>query len=232
MQFDATKPIIISLGGSIFSRPEGLDIEYLKKFSSLIHSYVATGHRFVIVTGGGAICRTYQQAAQQITNASHDDLDWIGIASTRINAQLVRTALSDIAHPEIIENPTQPPQVTKPVVIGAGYIPGRSSDHDAVLLAKYYGATTIINLGSAEFVYTDDPKKEINAQKFFDLTWEQYLKIIPNNWQPGMNAPFDPTAAKEAKGQAMSVLIMGGRNLENFDLLLRQGKVDGTLIHP
>ena len=227
-----TKPIIISLGGSIFSRIDGLDTSYLKDFCEIIRGEVKLGKRFVIVTGGGVICRTYQNTAKEIAQISDIDLDWIGIASTRINAQLLRSILSDIAHPEIIENPTKPPKSTMPVVIGSGWVPGRSSDHDAVLLAKHYKAEEIINLGSAEFVYSADPRTNPNAEKFTDLTWEKYASIIPKIWTPGMSAPFDPTATKEASAAGISVIIMDGRNLPAFKALLLTSKNEtGTVIH-
>lgn len=230
--FNKDRPVIISLGGSNFSKTEGLDVEYLKKFTAEIRNYVARGLRFVIVTGGGRICRTYQEAASAIGKPTSDDLDWVGIASTRINAHLLRATLSDISHSEIIENPTAPPSFEKPIIVGGGYIPGRSSDHDAVLLAIRYGAGVIVNLGSADFVYSQDPRKDPKAEKFTDLTWEQYVKIIPPQWQPGMNAPFDPTASKDAWEHNLSVFIMDGGNLQNLSSLLNGAQAQGTLIHP
>lgn len=229
----ASRPIIISLGGSIFSRSDGLAVDYLKAFSEIIRGEVRLGKRFVIVTGGGALCRSYQHAARDIAKISHDDLDWIGIASTRLNAQLARSILADIAHPDIIENPTKPPKATMPVIIGSGWIPGRSSDHDAVLLAKHYGASEIINLGSARFVYSADPAKNTDAQKFTDITWAKYREIIPKEWTPGMSAPFDPMASKEAMEAGISVVIMDGHELDAFKNLLLTGKNEtGTIIHP
>ena len=47
------QPIIISLGGSLFSRSEGADVAYIKTFIKEIRQYVSKGYRFVIVTGGG-----------------------------------------------------------------------------------------------------------------------------------------------------------------------------------
>lgn len=230
---EALKPVIVSLGGSIFSRSDGLATGYLREFAAIIRDEVSRGRRFVIVTGGGVICRTYQKAAQELATISDTDLDWIGIASTRMNAQLLRSILSDIAHPDIIENPSKPPKSKKPVVIGAGWMPGNSSDHDAVLLARHYRATQIVNLGSAEFVYAADPRTNPNAQRFTDLNWEHYAEIIPKEWTPGMSAPFDPIASKEAATANISVVIMNGLDLPSFKSYLATGKnKTGTLIHP
>lgn len=227
---ETKKPIIISLGGSVISKKEGVDVAYLKNFVSLIRERVAQGAYFVIVTGGGVICRQYQEAAQSISNIEHDDLDWIGIASTRLNAQLLRSLLADIAHRSIIEDPTHPPLATKPVVIGSGYLPGRSSDHDAVLLAMHYGAEEIINLGSAAFVYDADPRTNPDAKKYTALTWPEYLKIVPKDWRPGLSTPFDPVAAKEAERAQIKVFIADGNNLANFISYLESKKAEGTAI--
>jgi len=241
--FDKSKPIIISLGGSIFYPAAGLDVDFLKQFTAEIKTYVAGGYRFILITGGGAICRTYQQAAMQIGTPTDADLDWIGIASTRLNAQLVRTALNSIAHEVIIEDPTHPPKSDpavmvsggsslEPILVGGGWKPGCSTDHDAVLLAIEYGAAAIINLSTADFVYTADPKKDSNAKKLLDLSWDDYMKIIPNDWKPGMNAPFDPTASKLAAEKSLNVFMANGRDLANLRNLIEGKEASGTTIHP
>ncbi len=70
---------IISVGGSIIIPKTGFDIPFLKKFRQLILRQIKKGERFILVIGGGAICRKYQDAAKQIVSLSDTDLDWIGI---------------------------------------------------------------------------------------------------------------------------------------------------------
>jgi len=93
---------------------------------------------FALVVGGGATCRAYQQAAARVSPLTDRDLDWIGIHATRFNAQLVKYLFKGFVNDDIIINPTKPVRMTKPIVIGAGYEPGHSTDMDAVLLAKKY----------------------------------------------------------------------------------------------
>ncbi len=228
--FDKQKLIVISLGGSIFY-PNELDVAYLKEFANEIRQYVSEGYRFIIITGGGRLCRVYQEAARTVGKPTDADLDWIGIASTRLNAQLLRSILTDIAHPEVIEDPSHPPAVTKPVVIGSGWIPGRSSDHDSAMLAIHYGGEAVINLSTADFVYTADPKKDPSAKKLFDVTWKEYMGYIPNDWKPGMSAPFDPTAAKHAAEHNLTVCMANGRDLVNLRNLIEGREAQGTMIH-
>ena len=56
----------------------------------MIKDYISKGFSFVIITGGGKTCRNYNNSLRKIVNPSLEDLDWMGIASTRLNAELVR----------------------------------------------------------------------------------------------------------------------------------------------
>src|SRR3989339_1605934 len=113
---------ILSVGGSIVVPKEGIDVSFLKGFKRMIERYTKEGHRFVIVVGGGGTSRYYQQAAKQVGTVASDDLDWLGIHSTRLNAHLLRTVFRDIAHPRIVENyDYKLLNVKEPVVIGGGW---------------------------------------------------------------------------------------------------------------
>ena len=68
---------------------------------------ILQGYKFIIITGGGKTARKYQNSAKEITGLTRDDLDWIGIHSTRLNAHLVRTIFRKRAHPKIIKNPNE-----------------------------------------------------------------------------------------------------------------------------
>jgi uridylate kinase len=93
--------IVISLGGSLII-PENIDIDFLRDFKSLILSQVKKGKKFVIITGGGKICRKYQDAAKELCSPSGIDLDWIGIASLKMNAELLRVVFGEYAHSEVV----------------------------------------------------------------------------------------------------------------------------------
>ena len=75
------KYIVISLGGSLIV-PEEIDTSFLKLFISAIKSYTDKGLKFVLITGGGKICRKYNQACEELVDVSVTDLDWLGIAAT------------------------------------------------------------------------------------------------------------------------------------------------------
>ena len=63
--------IIISLGGSLII-PDDIDVDFLKDFKKLILSQVEKGKKFVIITGGGKICRNYNRRRKNVADSS----DW------------------------------------------------------------------------------------------------------------------------------------------------------------
>jgi uridylate kinase len=222
-------PIIISLGGSLMV-PESIDIKFIQKFSKLIRELATAGQRFVIITGGGKTARNYQQAAKEIVEISNDDLDWLGIHATRINAHLMRTIFQDLANPKIITHPNEKIIWHEPILIAAGWKPGWSTDYAAVLVAKQVGAETIINLSNITHVYSGDPKKDASAKPLKTIDWTKYRQIIPSDWQPGLNTPFDPIASKKAQELGLRVLITNGADLLNLKKALLSQNFRGTII--
>lgn len=221
---------IISLGGSLII-PDELDVNFLKDFKALILSQIAKGKKFVIITGGGKICRRYQEAAKELANVSTEDLDWVGIASLKLNAELLRVVFKEHSHDKVIDNLSVPFPFEKPIVIGSAYKPGWSSDWDAVAGAKTVGAKKIINLSNTDFVYDSDPKINQNAKKIEKISWTDFRKLIPTKWtHSGMNVPFDPVASKMAEEEGMEVIIMNGKPIDNLAKCLNGEKFLGTII--
>src|SRR4030042_297327 len=142
----AQKTIVISLGGSVICPEAGkIDVNFLRKFKSLILKFLKRGYRFVIVAGGGKTCRFYLRAAKAITEISNEDGDRLGIAATQLNAQLLRTIFGGVAESVILDNPHKFVKNHWKVLIGAGWKPGWSTDYDSVLFANRFGANTLIN---------------------------------------------------------------------------------------
>ena len=220
--------IILSLGGSLIA-PEEIDVAFLRKFRHLILKHINKGKKFVIVTGGGKICRKYQNAARAVVKLEKEDVDWLGIHSTRLNAHLIRTIFRKEAHPKVIKNPIEKVDFKEKVLIASGWKPGSSTDCVAVLLAKNLGAKKIINLTNVDYVYDKDPKIK-GAKIIKEIKWKDFIKIIGTKWDPGLNAPFDPVASQEAKKDRMTVVIVNGKNIENLEKVLSGDEFDGTVI--
>lgn len=221
--------IIISLGGSLIV-PEEIDIEFLKSFKALILEHVAKGKKFVIIAGGGKINKKYNEAARKLSSPSDENLDWIGIAALKLNAELVRVIFAEHANAKVIENLSNKFSFEKSIIIGSAYEPGKSSDWDAVEAAKTVGAKKIINLSNTDYAYDSDPKINPNAKKIEQISWAEYRKIIPTEWTSRLNTPFDPIASKIAEEAGTTVMTMDGRKIDNLDKCLKGEKFVGTVI--
>ena len=218
--------IVISLGGSVII-PDRIDIKFLKDFRKLIKSYLRK-YRFVLITGGGHTARLYQRAADSVVKLKSENLDWLGIHSTRLNAHLIKTIFSDAAHKRIIKNPTEKVKFDK-ILIAAGWKTGFSTDFDAVILAKSYGAKTVINMTNIDYLYDKDPKIYKNAKQIEKTDWKGFRKIVGDKWIPGMNVPFDPIAAKEAQKLKLKLVLLG-KDLNNFKRFLDAKKFKGSVV--
>jgi uridylate kinase len=183
-----------------------------------------------LVIGGGGTARSYQSAAKAATGLSNDNLDWVGIYTTQLNAQFVRMLFGGDAYKEIITNPTKKFTTNKSIIIGAGWKPGCSTDNDAVLLAKTFGAKEIINLSNIDYVYTADPKVDLKATKLETVTWKELRNIIGDKWVPGANVPFDPTAAKTAQKLKLKVSFVKGTDLSEVEKVIQGKACQGTVI--
>ncbi len=223
---------VLSLGGSIIA-PDKVDIDFLSKFNKAIREYLKENkeNKLILVCGGGAPARVYQNAYREIVNDTNNDIqDWIGIKATHLNAQLVYSIFSDLCSDEVITNPNADIKFTNQVLVAAGWKPGFSTDTDAVFLSKRFGGKLIVNLSNIAKVYTADPKLDKDAKPIDSINWEDFRKMVGNEWVPGKNCPFDPIASKGAQEDSMKVICADGRNIENTLNILRGNEFYGTTI--
>lgn len=222
------KIIVLSLGGSLIC-PNDFDFYFLKKLNHVIEKYAKKNHRFAIICGGGKLARNFQEIASQSSKLGNEELDWLGIHATKINAYLVRSIMGNMAENFVVSNPSKKIRFKKNILIASGWKPGWSTDYDAVLLAKNLKIREVINMSNIDYVYDKDPRKFRAAKKIEKLKWNTYLKMTGTKWKAGMNVPFDPIAAKEAQKSKIKVYLIGN-NLRNFENLLSNNPFKGTTI--
>jgi uridylate kinase len=229
---------VISLGGSLIA-PDKVDDRFLKDFFGILSERLDrdASQRFILVTGGGGPCREYQRgflAAVGGTTSTDwaEHADWIGIAATRLNAELVRRIFVRFCHEPVVTDPEGKIDFTGRVLVASGWKPGRSTDYVAVALAERFKAETVINPTNIAQVYSDDPRKNPAAKPIEDLTWKDYRAIVGGEWTPGKNAPFDPVASERAEKARLKVIIALGKDLDNLKKILDAEKFFGTTIHP
>ncbi|MCX7775230.1 MAG: UMP kinase [Rectinemataceae bacterium] len=250
---------VISLGGSILAPKEGPDAEFLIAFKQALSLWLDSGnHKAIIVVGGGAPARIWQQAYRTFIEKSEREkrsqsdssepgrdgaavsqtesalmnaaFDRIGIAATRLNAQLIREVFGDLCPDPVVTDPTADIEMRGRVLVGAGWKPGFSTDYDAVLLAERFGADSVINLSNVTKIHDDDPRKNPHARPLDRITFDRLLVMTGEHWNPGANVPFDPIAARKARDIGLRIIFAHGRNLENFlDILFGRPYI-GTVI--
>lgn len=229
-----SEKIVMSIGGSLIVPNGGIDTKFLKELNDFVRSELAKNNnrQFFLVSGGGTTTRHYQEAANNVIGhaLTAEDVDWLGIHATRLNAQLLRTIFRDLAHPYLIKHYEIIRKVTEPVVIAAGWKPGWSTDYDAVLLCEDYNVTEVINMSNIQKVFDKDPNKFADAKPINKISWKDFRKLVGDKWVPGMHAPFDPVAAQKAEQLGIKVVVLSGHDFKNLDNYMSRKKFVGTVI--
>ncbi len=225
---------ILDLGGSIVA-PEVIDTDFLQKMRDFLLNWLNEDkeRRLILIIGGGAPARKYQNAYKETdADADHEELDWIGIMATRLNAQMVKAVLGSECKDPVVTDPSEVRSMTGRILVAAGWKPGFSTDYDAVVLAENFGAKSILNLSNIKKVYSADPKLDPRAVPLDSLSWKEYQKMCGDTWSPGINTPFDPVATRKARTLGLKVIAADGRDLENLGKIFNDMPFTGTLIGP
>jgi uridylate kinase len=229
-----TEKVVMSIGGSLIVPNGGIDTKFLINLNKFIRDELAKNpnRQFFLIIGGGKIARTYRDAGREVIGheLTRDDLDWLGIHATKLNAHLVRTIFRDIAHPYIIKHYEIIRKAIEPVVVAAGWKPGWSTDYDAVLLCDDYNVKEMINLSNVAQVYNKDPNKNKDAKPIKKISWVDFRKLVGDEWIPGMNAPFDPVAAQKAQELGIKVAILSGHDFDNLERYFKKQDFLGTIV--
>ena len=173
---------VLSLGGSIIA-PDKVDVAFLRSFRKAVLDYLEADaeRRVILVCGGGGPAREYQGAYRAVlseggrSEAEPDAQDWIGIAATRMNAELVRFLFQPHCPQPVVQDPTAVPVFTGRVLVAGGWKPGFSSDYDAVLLARRFQADSLVNLSNVAAIYSADPRLDPSARPLPRLRWAEQI---------------------------------------------------------
>ena len=146
------------------------------------------GVEVVIVVGGGNIFRGARGSRQGIDRATGD---YMGMLATVINALALQDALEKQGVPTRVQSAITMAQVAEPfirrraarhlekgrVVIFAGGTgnPYFSTDTAAALRANEIGADIILKATKVDGIYTEDPKKNPQAQRYDRLSYQTAL---------------------------------------------------------
>ena len=223
---------ILDLGGSIVA-PDHIDTDFIKEFRDFLVSWLEEDEtrKAILIIGGGGAARKYQSAYREIDSTpTNDEQDWIGIAATRLNGQLLKGVFKDYCFDDVIINPETEGSFKGRIMVAAGWKPGFSTDYDSVVLANRFGAKTVLSLSNIAKIYTDDPKKNPDAEPVDSISWDDYKKLCGDEWTPGKNIPFDPEATKLAAKLGLTVKAAAGKDLHNLKKIFNGDNFFGTTI--
>ena len=225
--------VVLKIGGSLLYDEKGSVIqEVIQKYSEVIRTLVTSGHKFMIVVGGGKPAREFISAARAL-GASEAQCDWIGIKLARLNAELVSAALGDLAYPRIAEtlDELETAFVTGRVVLMGGLVPGQSTNAVAAVAAEILNADVLLNATNVDGVYDKDPK-ESGAKKLDTLTIQELKKILAGGGtRAGEYKLFDPVALRVVERSKIKTIIFNGNQPENVQHIIEGKKIGSVITH-
>ena len=221
--------IVLKIGGFAFAH-QGTGRLLVSDYVRMLRE-LSNEHHFVVVAGGGAVARSYIQAARAM-EVPESLCDQLGILVSRLNARLLADGLSDLAFPEI---PTTISELRhyyasgKLVVMG-GLQPGHSTNAVACLAAETVRANMFLNATDVDGVYTTDPGKDQAAKRLEEVNVTQLAKILSEKeMTAGGYELMDPIALRIIERSKIPTIIMDGRDLANVARAIKREKI-GTRI--
>ncbi|MFV0304893.1 MAG: UMP kinase [Moheibacter sp.] len=231
------KRILLKLSGEALmgTRQYGIDPDRLKEYSEEIKSVVELGVEVAIVIGGGNIFRGVAGAANGMDRVQGD---YMGMLATVINSMALQSALEEagvytrlqtairmeqIAEPFIKRRATRHLEKGRVVIFGAGTgNPYFTTDTAATLRAIEVDADVILKGTRVDGIYTADPEKDTNAEKFDTLTFDEV-------YQKGLNV-MDMTAFTLSQENNLPIIVFDMNTKGNLTKVV-QGENIGTLVN-
>ncbi|MHB1284989.1 MAG: UMP kinase [Leptospirales bacterium] len=233
----AYKRVLLKLSGEALMGDQsfGIDPLVLERISGDISQVVADGTELGIVIGGGNFFRGLAGIQHGIERAS---ADYMGMLATVLNSLALQSFLEQrgvptrvlsaiemraLAEPYIRRRAIRHLEKGRVIIFAAGTgNPFFTTDTAAALRATEIGAEVVLKATKVDGIYTEDPKKSPNAQKFLRLT---YLEVLEKNLRV-----MDSTAVTLCKENNLPIIVfdlMGEGNI----LKVIRGESLGTLVH-
>ena len=191
------KRVLLKLSGEALmgNQQYGIDSSVLSNYSLEIKSIVNSGCQVAIVIGGGNIYRGIQSEESGFDRVQGDHM---GMLATIINGMALQSALEALSIDTRLQTAIKMEQIAEPyirrrairhldkgrvVIFGAGTgNPYFTTDTAAALRAIELEADIILKGTRVDGVYSADPEKDDNAEKYdsitFDKAYDLNLKVM------------------------------------------------------
>jgi len=212
----------------------GIDPEAVARLAGEIAAAKAEGIELCLVVGGGNIFRGMAAAAKGIDRAT---ADYMGMLATVMNALALQNALEQLGVETRVQSAIPMASISEPyirrralrhlekgriVLFAAGTgNPFFTTDTAAALRAAEMGCNALFKGTSVDGVYTADPKKVADAQRYDHLT---FTKVLNDNLKI-----MDAAAVALCRDNRIPIVVFNIRQPGNLAKVL-SGKGMATIV--
>jgi uridylate kinase len=224
--------VLLKVSGEVLmgDQPFGIDTGTLERTAEDIAEVVRTGVQLCLVIGGGNIFRGVSLAGRGMERAS---ADYMGMLATVMNALALQAALEKIGVYTRVQSAIPMEAVCEPyirrraqrhlekgrvVIFAAGVgAPFFTTDSGAALRAAEMGCEALFKGTSVDGVYTADPKKDADAERYETLS---YTDVLAKDLRV-----MDASAVSLMRDNQIPIVVFSIRERGNF---LKVLKGEGT----
>lgn len=183
--------VLLKLSGESFCRPGqlGIDGNALESIAERIAEICKMGPQVAVVVGAGNFLRG--ETFAKTSHIPRNTADYMGMLATIINACALQEVLEKLGQPTRVLSAIEVAAMCEPfirrrairhleqgrvaILAGGTGNPFFTTDTCAALRASELDADLLVKATKVEGVYSDDPKKNPNAQLFETLTYDDVL---------------------------------------------------------
>ncbi|MFH1245141.1 MAG: UMP kinase [Candidatus Omnitrophota bacterium] len=231
------KRIVLKVSGEALQGDAhyGIDEDVISSIAQQIKEVSSLGVQTAVVIGGGNIFRGVAAASRGMDRAA---ADYMGMLATVINGLALQNALEKIAvftrvqtaiamqalaEPYIRRRAIRHLEKGRVVIFVAGTgSPYFSTDTTAALRANEIGAQVILKATKVDGVYSADPQKDKDAQKFDQLNYIEVLKR-------GLKV-MDATAISLCMDNNLPIIVFNLKQPGNIKRIVLGEKI-GTIVN-
>jgi uridylate kinase len=231
------KRVLLKLSGESLmgSKEFGIDPSVLESYASEIRSVVERGVELALVIGGGNIFRGVDLSSDKETRAH---ADYMGMLATMINAMALQDALEQVGIHTRLLSAIKMEQIAEPfirrrairhlekgrvVIFGAGTgNPYFTTDTAASLRAAEIGAEVILKGTRVDGVFTADPEKDPEAERFTSISG---MEVLKRNL-----SVMDLTAITLCRESMIPIVVFNMNKTGHLARIL-EGEPIGTTVH-
>ena len=231
------KRVLLKLSGEALMGDDafGINRATIERMVAQIKEVVESGVEMAVVIGGGNIFRGMAGGAAGMDRAT---ADYMGMLATIMNALALQDAMKHAGLEARVQSALRIDQVVEPyirpramrhldegkiVIFAAGTgNPFFTTDTAAALRGVEIGAEIVLKATKVDGIYTADPKKDPNATRYSDITFDEAI-----NKNLGV---MDATAFALCRDQKMPIKVFSIFK-EGGLMRVVKGEDEGTLVH-